>query len=304
MNRRAELPGDLNGQPFLARTARELGVPWSRLRGPDLAAPFRGVRTPAGYAAEVLDRCRAYDQRMPRTHVFSHVTAALLHGMPLPFWLCADPDLHVTVPADSRSPQVEGVVGHELRPELWDVEFISALPVTSPLQTWIDLGTLLGVDDLVAVADYVCRGKHPRYTPADLRAAAAAVHGRRGCRALRAAAALARTRVESPKETQTRLLLIYAGLPEPVIAVEVPIAAHGLVLHPDLGWPQFRACLEYEGDEHRTDKKRFRRDITRREMLEDVGWRVIRVTDDDLTNGGRLLINRVRATLVARGWRG
>ena len=252
----------------------------------------------------MYDRILAYEKRMPAAHVFSHVTAAQLHGIPLPYRLSVDAHLHVTVPAGTRPPQMKGVVGHELRPELMDVEFVYGLPVTSPLQTWIDLGTRLSVDELVAVADYLCRGKHPRYTPMDLREAAAALHGRRGCRALRAAAALARARVESPKETETRLLLLYAGLPEPVVALEVPIPAHGIVLHPDLSWRRFKVCLEYEGDEHRKDKKRFRRDITRREMLEDLNWRLIRVTDDDLRDGGRSLIERVRRALTARGWRG
>jgi hypothetical protein len=40
--------------------------------------------------------------------------------------------------------------------------------------------------------------------------------------------------------------------------------------------------IEYEGDEHRTDPQRFRRDIARRERLADAGWRTIRVTEADL----------------------
>jgi hypothetical protein len=227
-----------------------------------------------------------------------------LHGIPLPYRLQLDGRLHVTAPAGTRAPQIRGVVGHELRPELMDIEVVYGLPVTTPLQTWIDLGTLLSTGELVAVADYVCRGEYPRYAPVELRGAASALHGRRGCRSLSEAAALARERVESPKDTETRLLLTFAGLPEPIVAFEVPIPAHGIVLHPDLAWPDFTVCLDYEGDEHRTDKERFRRDITRREMLEDLHWRVIRVTEDDLRDGGRALINRVRAALTARGWRG
>jgi hypothetical protein len=187
MSHRAELPRDLNGQPFLAREAHERGVPWSRLRGPDLAAPFRGVRAPVGSTASVYDRARAYEKRMPATHVFSHVTAAALHGIPLPYRLQLDGRLHVTAPAGTRAPQIRGVVGHELRPELMDIEVVYGLPVTTPLQTWIDLGTLLSTGELVAVADYVCGGKYPRYAPVELRGAASALHGRRGCRALREA---------------------------------------------------------------------------------------------------------------------
>ena len=89
-----------------------------------------------------------------------------------------------------------------------------------------------------------------------------------------------------------------------MVNYEVTDAAGRVIARVDLSWPQFRVCIEYEGDIHRTDRQRFRSDITRRERIEDAEWRVIRVTDDDLKDGGRELLRRVRATLTARGWRG
>lgn len=252
--------------------------------------------------SSVLSIAQAYAVRMPIGQVFSHATAAWLHGFPLPYRLQTDMRLHVTVPAATRPPQVNGVIGHELAADRMDVEMLDALPVTSPVQTWIDLSTMLSVGQLVEVADFLCSGKEPRYTPSDLASAAASVSGRRGCRALRVAAALARARVDSPKETQTRLLLVDAGLPEPVTNFEVAVAAP-FTLHPDLAWPEFKVGVDYEGDGHR-ERKQFRRDIARRELFEDADWRVIRVTDDDLRDAGRDLIRRVRATLASRGWRG
>jgi very-short-patch-repair endonuclease len=68
----------------------------------------------------------------------------------------------------------------------------------------------------------------------------------------------------------------------------------------DLAWPRFRACVEYEGDGHRTDRAQFRKDITRTQRLEDHGWRVIRITDDDLARGGHEFLHRVRSVLRAR----
>ncbi|GAA3888689.1 hypothetical protein GCM10022381_33200 [Leifsonia kafniensis] len=174
--------------------------------------------------------------------------------------------------------------------------------MTAPLQTWLDLGPVLKRNDLVAVADFLCAGKHPRYQPSELVAAAERVPGRRGVRALREAASLARARVDSPKETETRLLILDAGLPEPVVGFEVLGVNLPFNPHVDLSWPAFKVCAEYEGEEHRTDRRRFRSDITRRERLEDVKWRVIRVTDDDLQNGGLELIQRIHNALVERGW--
>ena len=304
MPARIALPPELVDEPFSVRLADDLGVSKHRLRGRDLAKPYRGLRTVMPAPMSVLDLSRAYAARMPATHVFSHGTAGVLHGMPLPARLQLDRRLHVTVPAENRPPQMAGVVGHELRASLMDVELLGLLPVTSPLQTWIDLGPLLRLGELVAVADFLCAGAQPRYAPEDLRAAAAGLAGRRGCRALREAAALARARVDSPKETEVRLLLVDSGLPEPVVNFQVTDAAGRIIARVDLSWPQFRVCIEYEGDIHRTDRQRFRSDITRRERIEDAGWRVIRITDDDIANGGRDLLRRVRATLTARGWRG
>ncbi|HEY9424971.1 MAG TPA: hypothetical protein VIP54_09240, partial [Microterricola sp.] len=56
----------------------------------------------------------------------------------------------------------------------------------------------------------------------------------------------------------------------------------------------------YEGDEHRESKRRFRADIRRREKFEAAGWRVIRVTADDLGEELGAFIGRVRAIVSAR----
>ena len=300
----AELPPEFRDEPFLVAEARRAGLTRARLGGRDLARPFRGLRVAGNAPASVRELCGAYVARMPPTHVFSHLTAASLHGMPLPQWALADRRLHVTVPASNRPPQMRGIVGHQLRGLQMDVELLGGLPVTSPIQTWFDLGSLLYRDDLVAAADFLCAGREPRYTPFELRAAATRLVGRRGCRRLREAASIARARVDSAKETEVRLLLVDAGLPEPVVNLELTDAAGRFVARVDLAWSDWRVCIEYEGDGHRTDRAQFRTDITRRERVEDLGWRMIRVTDDDLQNGGRELLRRVRAALAGRGWRG
>src|SRR4051794_2526371 len=77
------LPPDLEAKPFAVTAAGAPGVSRSRARAGDLAAPFRGVRSPAGVSG-VVSLCHAYAVRMPPTQYFSHATAALLWGIPLP----------------------------------------------------------------------------------------------------------------------------------------------------------------------------------------------------------------------------
>jgi len=50
-----------------------------------------------------------------------------------------------------------------------------------------------------------------------------------------------------------------------------------LVARLDMGWPDMKIALEYEGDHHRNDRWQFNRDITRTEELQELGWTVIRV---------------------------
>jgi len=91
---------------------------------------------------------------------------------------------------------------------------------------------------------------------------------------------------------------VHAGLPEPVVAHPVRVAG-GLMLHPDLAYPEQRIAIEYEGDGHRTDASQWRRDVERVELLWAAGWRVIRVTADHLFRESRELVHRIASALGA-----
>lgn len=91
----------LRDRPFGRAVAADLQVSLGRLRRGDLERPFHGVRATA-VPVTVLDRCRAYAVRMRPADVFSHVTAALLHGIPLP--RCSSGDERSTLPRCIRPP--------------------------------------------------------------------------------------------------------------------------------------------------------------------------------------------------------
>ncbi|MBW8870814.1 MAG: DUF559 domain-containing protein [Leifsonia sp.] len=65
----------------------------------------------------------------------------------------------------------------------------------------------------------------------------------------------------------------------------------------DLAYPEWRLALEYEGDHHRTDRGQWHKDIDRQSRLEDLGWRVIRVTAADVAAPASLLARLQRAVL-------
>ncbi|MET0932627.1 MAG: hypothetical protein ABWX56_02865, partial [Mycetocola sp.] len=295
------------------------GVGEGRLRGTDLDSPFQGVRqvrtaasapTPESARVHALGLAHAYAQRMSGEEFFSHETAALIWGAPLPASAVGNP--HVSVRAPGRTPRARGVIGHTVRPELVRVTTRGGMPVASPASTWATLGGL-ELFDLVAVGDFFVRvhrsegyfrvnpGMPPLATPGQLRAAVDA--GRRlGARNLRAA--LPRIRVDSwsRTETWTRLILEDAGLPEPVLNADY-YDEHGIFLAcPDLSYPEFKVAVEYEGGHH-LDASRFARDIDRLDRLAEHGWRVVRASSHLVFVDPAELARRVRVALVARGWR-
>lgn len=113
---------------------------------------------------------------------------------------------------------------------------------------------------------------------------------------LRGALDRARSPVDSPRELLLRVALVDAGIPEPQVEVAIRTAAG--VRHADLGWPEHRLLLEYQGDEHRTSRRRWLDDLTRVQLLEDAGYRVILVGAADLEDDARSLAARIRRALA------
>ncbi len=103
----------------------------------------------------------------------------------------------------------------------------------------------------------------------------------------------------SPKETWLRLLLLDAGLPGPV--VQLPMhRGRQLVAVFDLGWEDFKVAAEYDGDYHRSDRRRFVKDIDKLGIADDQGWIVIRVVSEHRPGE---VVSRVYRALARRGWR-
>jgi hypothetical protein len=84
MRKRSELPRNLKRDGFTVADAHAAGMSRKRTRAIDLETPFRGVRAVAGGEHDVRSRARAYAARMPPGQFFSHTTAALMLGIPLP----------------------------------------------------------------------------------------------------------------------------------------------------------------------------------------------------------------------------
>lgn len=307
---RAPLPDDL-GDTFSVAAAQALGVTRSRLRAADLRHPFHGVRSFADdrdLAGErlLLARAGQYARRMTEHEFFSHVTAALLWGVPLPPAMVHDDRVESAVYWPRRAPNAVGVRGHALRPALAQVvtHHGTGWRVTSPATTWAMLGSRFRrVEDAVAAADALVRVPLHRSDPPPLttvdRLAAAVAAGRRvGIALLQEALPLVHERSRSRPETYLRLLVAGAGLPEWEVNVDVFHEGEWLG-QVDLRFPAERVILEYEGEHHLIDPAQWAADIARVERLTAAGWRVIRVTKSDLFQHPHALVARIRRALAA-----
>jgi hypothetical protein len=65
-----------------------------------------------------------------------------------------------------------------------------------------------------------------------------------------------RADTDSPKETELRLLLIRAGLPEPAINRPLFDEAGGWVQDPDMSYQEFKIAIQYDGGHHATPAQR------------------------------------------------
>lgn len=81
--------------------------------------------------------------RMPPAAVFSHSTAALLMGAPLPLREELTPELRIALPAPHRAPHARGIRGHRLSLVPHEVRERDGLRQTTPARTWCDLATRL-----------------------------------------------------------------------------------------------------------------------------------------------------------------
>lgn len=122
---------------------------------------------------------------------------------------------------------------------------------------------------------------------------------RRGIGELRSALARVRTGSASRTETWTRLTILDAGLPEPVLDHDVFDHDRRFVARVDLAYPHWRIAIEYEGTHH-GGRDQWERDIERQARLEAAGWRVIRVSRAMLFRDPRTVVARVAAAIAER----
>lgn len=268
----------------------------------ELQRVLPGFYTRADAPASLLTTVRLLCTTVEPGAVLSHETAAELMGLPLPRALtrAEGAPLHCSFArAGTRRPSRTVVVP----PRTPSVQYrVGGVRTSHPVVVLQELTAHLGHEELIIGLDAIAggRGEIPAVPMERIHEVAAGLRGR-GSAAVRRALPHARSRVWSPMETRTRLLLLAHGFPEPEPNVPIvdPVTGQRFVL--DLAYRQWQIAMEYDGDGHRLDRERWQRDLHKNEVLHALGWTVLRLSIADIRDPRRFLERLAAAIAVAQG---
>lgn len=218
-------------------------------RAGELAVVRRGayVRAPASERIGAHRDLVGAVVRQRGSAVVSHVSAAVLHG--LPCWGIPLDRVHLT-----RGGRTGGRVAHDvhlhtapLAPD--ETVLVDGVVATSPVRTVVDLARSAGFEAAVVVADAALappdRDRPPLLTPDELVEGLLRAKGRPGAPQARRVVAFADRRSGSVGESRSRVALATAGLPPPTLQWAVPTAAGTFWV--DFAWPPARVVGEFDG---------------------------------------------------------
>jgi very-short-patch-repair endonuclease len=220
--------------------------------------------------------------------VLSHRSAARLWGL-----LAYDGKIEVTTPKNRR--RRPGVRFIRSSVESFDRAIHRSIPVTTVARTLFDLGAvderrvpkafeqadvldLLEVSELQRLVD-----RHPRRP------------GSRAIRSVLARAADWRGVTRSELEQRFRALVEEAGLPTPEL--NRPIDLGAIVIEADAVWADARLIVELDGYAYHRTAAAFERDRERDRAAVAAGWRVIRITWQQLATDPRGVVRDLRRAL-------
>lgn len=303
-----ELPEALDAAGFPYRAGIAQGLTPGALRGTRFAKPYRGIRT-VDEPTTLIERAAAFAPLLRPWQCLGGVSALAVLGLPVP-WRLGRLDVVELISARERGrPDRENVQVRRIAVERIDAWELDGVRVASAPLAWALMGGRCTVHELVVLGDAIVSSAEnypdrrlagPLATIDDLRAITDRWTGMSGAAALRSALPRIRERVESPRETDMRLFIVDAGMPEPDVQVEVFDPATGVLLgRADLAHRDARVVEEYEGDGHRS-KGQWDRDIEKYRAFERVGLHVVRATNRDFVPSPDRWLADLAAVLARR----
>ncbi len=182
-----------------------------------------------------------------------------------------------------------------------DVRWVDDMRLTTPERTAFDIGRLHLPEKSVPILDAFVRATNIKV--ADVVALADDRSGVKGRRRLRAALDLTDAGAESPQESRLRLILVRGRLPVPQTQICFTDDCGNVRIRVDMGWPEWKVAVEYDGEQHWTDARQRAWDIERLDIAESEGWAVVRVSAAMMSRPNAV-VERVATKLRQAGWPG
>ena len=281
--------------PFIGTEALAAGLLTPHQLRTRFELVHRNVYVPRGMTLTAVTRAVAAWLWSGRTATAAGLSAAALHRT---LWI--DDWLPAELNRRSRD-KARNIVLHS--DGLWSDEVCTrdGIQMTTPARTAFDLGRRKGLLNAVIRLDALANATGLK--TADVELLADRHRGARGTVQLRHALSMVDGGAESPWETKTRLVLVRGGLPRPETQIEVLTDWGAVLARLDMGCPEWKVAVEFDGAHHWTDSAQRTRDIDRIAELEESGCQIVRVSADLLRNRPQVVVERARRALFAAGWR-
>ena len=207
-----------------------------------------------------------------RRAIVTGVAASALHGAE---WV----DAHIPIELIYESHPPEGIVARNEGIAHDEVTCVDGVPVTTVARTAFDLGRYQPRDKAIARMDALMRAAP--FSSEEVLLLAKRYRGARGVKQLKDALPFVDGGAASPRETWLRMLYIDAGLPKPTTQIPIFDTDGTLLRTVDMGWEDFKVLSEYDGDQHRTDRPQYVKDLRVIPKIERLGFIVQRVIKED-----------------------
>jgi Protein of unknown function (DUF559) len=224
-----------------------------------------------GVELDAADRARAAWLWSRRTAILVGSSAAAMHGTQY---------LPDDAPAElghANQPSPPGIVIRRGTIAADEICLRQSIDCTTPARTAYDIGRRVSGDTAIIRIDALLNAAGCKVK--EVARIADRYPGARGIRRLRDAMDLADGGAESPKETELRLLLVGRR-------------------RIDMGWPEWKVGVEYDGEQHWTNPDDYADDIERLEYLAAQGWIIVRVSARQLRYDRDGILRRVRGALA------
>lgn len=284
--------------PFRRSTRHQVGLSQRgltrALAEAAVVQPLRGVYLFADDLDDFPSRLAALGLAMPTGAVACRLTAAWAwgvdarapggeHRVPVP--------LQCVVPPGRTVPRRRGVQGFVADVLDEDVTELGGVLLTTPARTALDLARWCRPHVALASLDTFTR--HGLLDPVSLLPRIERLSGHRYIDQARTLVRLVDPGAESPGESWLRLRLVQAGFPPPESQVSIRVDGRE-VWRLDLGWPDRRVGVEYDGDAFHGSSAQQERDRRRREDLRKrFGWEVHGVGRGDVLGSSMALEDAV-----------